>query len=284
MAVSFGGALLVLSKAGVSALPLGLAALAAGAGTYAFSFLYVEPRQQWRNLAFFTSLAVGFSVAGVIVVAPRAAAVLVFGGMAVLCAEWARRSARLTLAVHATVFAATMIWLTGLAVAATFALAAPASAAWPALDAGMLLALGTIAACVAWPAPPALAWLETPGARAFRLSRMALLAWVAAGVAVAVAVRLLAGLGATDAGVVATLRTVVLVAIATGLLWLPRHESHVERSWLAIALLALLALKFVAEDLPRGRPATLFVALAVYGAALVIAPRLARKRATDGHG
>jgi hypothetical protein len=277
MAVSFGGALLVLSSARVSALPLGLAALAAGAGAYAFSFLYVERRRQWRNLAFFTSLAVGFSLAGVVVVAAPAAAALIIGALALLCAEWARRSARLTLAVHATVFAGAMVWITGLAGAATFALGAPASAAWPALDAGMLLALATVAASVAWPAPPALAWLETPAARAFRLSRMTLFVWVAAGIAVSLAVRVLSGVAPVDAGVIATLRTVVLVAAATALLWLPRPESHVERSWLAIAVLGLLALKFVAEDLPRGRPATLFVALAVYGAALVIAPRLARR-------
>jgi hypothetical protein len=42
-------------------------------------------------------------------------------------------------------------------------------------------------------------------------------------------------------------------------------------------MLALVAIKLLAEDLPRGRPSTLFVALAVYGAALILAPRLARR-------
>ena len=35
--------------------------------------------------------------------------------------------------------------------------------------------------------------------------------------------------------------------------------------------------RLAAEDLPRSRPATLFVALAVYGIALIVAPRIAGK-------
>jgi hypothetical protein len=279
MAAAFGGALVVLASANVSALPLGAAALVLGAGAYAFSFLYVERRRQWRNLAFFTSLAVAFSLVGVVLVAPAIPAVLVIGLLSLLCTEWARRSARLTLAVHATVFATAMVWLSGLATAANLALAAPASVAWRPIDGLMLLALGTVVACVAWPAPAALAWLDTPGARAFRLVRLLLLVWTAAGVAVALAVPGVTGApgAGADAGVVATIRTIVLVAAATALLWLPRPAVHMERTWLAAGVLGILALKLLAEDLPKGRPATLFVALALYGAALVAAPRLARR-------
>jgi hypothetical protein len=279
MAVAFGGALVVLASANVSALPLGAAALVLGAGAYAFSFLYVERRRQWRNLAFFTSLAVAFSLVGVVLVAPAIPAVLVIGLLSLLCTEWARRSARLTLAVHATVFATAMVWLSGLATAANLALAAPASVAWRPIDGLMLLALGTVVACVSWPAPAALAWLDTPGARASRLVRLLLLVWTAAGVAVALAVPGVTGApgAGADAGVVATIRTIVLVAAATALLWLPRPAVHVERTWLAAGVLGILALKLLAEDLPKGRPATLFVALALYGAALVAAPRLARR-------
>jgi hypothetical protein len=49
------------------------------------------------------------------------------------------------------------------------------------------------------------------------------------------------------------------------------------RTWLTYALLAAIGVKIAAEDLPKGRPATLFLALALYGAALVIAPRLTRR-------
>jgi hypothetical protein len=38
------------------------------------------------------------------------------------------------------------------------------------------------------------------------------------------------------------------------------------------------AVKLIAEDFPHSRPATLFIALAFYGGALIAAPRIARTR------
>ena len=278
MAVCFGGALAVLSHAGATATPLGLAALVLGAGAYAFAFVFVEPRRHWRNLAFFTSLAVAFSVAGVVIVLSRPAAILVIGAMAILCAEWARRTGRLTLAVHATTYAAVMAWLSGLAGEAGFALVASPSTAWPPLTLTMLLTLAIVFACVTWPVPERLGNLESGTARTLRLVRLGLLAAIGAGVAVALSVPLLtapAGAGA-HAGIVATLRTTILAAIAILIAALPRRASEIERNWLAYGLLAVIGLKLLGEDLPRGRPATLFIALAVYGAALIVIPRLAR--------
>jgi hypothetical protein len=75
---------------------------------------------------------------------------------------------------------------------------------------------------------------------------------------------------------VATIRTTILAMVAVLVIALPRRASAIERNWLAYALLAMTGLKLLAEDLPKGRPATLFVALAVYGAALILVPRLAR--------
>jgi hypothetical protein len=39
----------------------------------------------------------------------------------------------------------------------------------------------------------------------------------------------------------------------------------------------VIGLKMVAQDFKFSRPATLFIALALYGAALIIAPRLRRR-------
>jgi hypothetical protein len=282
VAVGFGGALALLTSSGASAVPLGAAALVLGGGAYAFAFAFVEPRRHWRNLAFFTSLAAAFSLAGVILVLPLSIAVIVIGAMALLCAEWARRSRRLTLAVHAAVFAAVMAWLSGLVGAATAGLAGPATGSWPVIDRTMALAFVVMASSVAWPEPPALAHLTTGSARALRLARLALLVWVAAGVLVILAAPMLAGAGGTagDAAVLATIRTVVLAALTVLVMAAPRHPTQIERIWLGYVLLALIGFKLLAEDLPQGRPATLFVALATYGAALVLAPRLTSPRAT----
>jgi hypothetical protein len=278
--VGFGGALAVLSMSGASVAPLGVAAGIAGALTYGFAFAYVEPRRLRRNLAFFTSLAAVFSLGGVMLVLPRAAAVLVLGALALLCAEWSRRSGRLILAIHAFVFATAMAWRSGLLASATIALIAPASDMSATLDLPMLLALITLAACVAWPADARVMTLATAPARTLRVSREGLLLWTVSGTVVAgLAVRLaLAGsLGAGDAAGLAAIRTVVLAVLTTLLIALPGRSDRVERGWLGYVMLALVAIKLLAEDLPRGRPSTLFVALAVYGAALVLAPRLVRR-------
>jgi hypothetical protein len=79
-------------------------------------------------------------------------------------------------------------------------------------------------------------------------------------------------------GVVATVRTVILTASAVLLArlgWAPRWR---ELAWLAYAALALGGLKILIEDLPRSQAATLFIALAAYGLALIVTPRLTRSQ------
>jgi hypothetical protein len=277
MALGFGGALFVLDYHGASSAPLGIAALALGACGYAFAFLCVEPRQQWRNLAFFTSLAMACSLAGVVVLLPAALAPIVLGALALACAEWARRSLRVTLAVHATLYAAVMAWLAGLVGASTSALAASAARPWPAFDVTMLLALGTLAITGAWP-HQAVARLDATGVRLLRAARLGLLAWTATGLAIALVVPLVTGAPGAGAnpGVVATVRTVVLVAAALLVLGSARRRLSTERVWLAYGMLGGVGLKLLSEDLPRGVPSTLFVALAAYGVALILAPRIGR--------
>jgi hypothetical protein len=50
-----------------------------------------------------------------------------------------------------------------------------------------------------------------------------------------------------------------------------------EAGWLVYPLLVVTGLKFLFEDFRVSRPATLFAAFALYGVALIIAPRLRRK-------
>ena len=83
---------------------------------------------------------------------------------------------------------------------------------------------------------------------------------------------------ALGAGALATVRTTVLAAAALVLAWAGRTERFKEAGWLLYPVLAAGALKLLAEDLPQSRPATLFIALAMYGGALIVAPRLARTR------
>ena len=279
MALGFGGALWVLSAAGVSALPMGVVALALGAGAYAFEFLYLAPRQQWRNGAFFTTLALAFTLAGVMLVLPRAAAAVVAAALALVFSEWARRAGRVSLSAHAIVLAGSVMVVSGLAGLAWAGLASSASHAWPALTVPMVGALAIVMACGLWPVAAPQDGIDALACRALRIGRLALLVGVGAGVASVLAVSVLTaspGPGA-DAGVVATIRTVILLAFACALVCMPARLSRREYAWVAYAFLAMIALKVVAEDLPQGRPGTLFAAFAAYGAALIAIPRLVRR-------
>ena len=79
-----------------------------------------------------------------------------------------------------------------------------------------------------------------------------------------------------DAGIVAAVRTSIVAVAAVALAALSRIPASVDLRWLVYPLFLFGALKLALEDLPNGRPSTLFVAFAFYGVALIIAPRLAR--------
>jgi hypothetical protein len=88
-----------------------------------------------------------------------------------------------------------------------------------------------------------------------------------------------AGAPVLTPGALAALRTAVLAlaAVAAGALgrWLPAGDL----GWMANPLLGAAAVKLLLQDVPQGRPLTLTLALACFGAALLVAPRLARGRA-----
>jgi uncharacterized membrane protein len=80
-----------------------------------------------------------------------------------------------------------------------------------------------------------------------------------------------------NAGVVATVRTAVLASGAILLAWAGRSAAWREAGWLVYPLLVAIGLKLLVEDIARSRPATLFLAFAAYGAALILVPRLRRR-------
>ena len=88
----------------------------------------------------------------------------------------------------------------------------------------------------------------------------------------------LGDLVAADAGLAATMLTAVLAIVVVGLAWAAQRGSQPELGWLVYPLIALGGLKLLLQDVPHGRPATLVVSLALYGAVLILAPRFRRPR------
>lgn len=82
--------------------------------------------------------------------------------------------------------------------------------------------------------------------------------------------------GAGDPGGGSALRTITVSAAAVLLARLKRKRFAAPVGFLVFPLLLVGGLRIVLFDLMHGRPATLFVTFAVYGASLILAPRLLR--------
>jgi hypothetical protein len=144
-------------------------------------------------------------------------------------------------------------------------------------------ALGLPALIVTVSAVGSLAILSAklPATMTARSARLVLLGIAALGMAAAaVQVCLPLAMVATgvDGGALATVRTVVIAAAAVALAWLAGTGVVTEALWATYGVLVLGAVKLLLEDFTQSRPATLFLALAAYGGALITAPRLARRR------
>lgn len=86
-------------------------------------------------------------------------------------------------------------------------------------------------------------------------------------------------IGESEATESSILRTAVISVAAVLLALLSRKERFAQSKWLVIPFLLVAGVKLIAQDFPSGRPSVLFGSLAIFGAALIIAPRFLRIRA-----
>jgi membrane-bound ClpP family serine protease len=78
-----------------------------------------------------------------------------------------------------------------------------------------------------------------------------------------------------DLARVAAARTGVAVAIALTLAFFRTRLARPELTWIAWLALALGGLELLLVELPNGRASTLLVSFVVFGAGLILVPRLA---------
>jgi hypothetical protein len=271
-----GGAAFVTARAaGGAALALGALSVAFGAAAYAVAFAFADRARTPANFGFYTSAGAAFVLAGATFLLPADARALLFAGLAVAAAAGARRASGAILAGHAALYAAAAALSGGvLAHAADAGFASPREVWAPATASGALATAAAAAAAWLLGASPA----AKPVGRIPRVALAAVVAGAAAGLVVGLAVPPVAGAPpGADPGVVATLRTAVLALGALALAAAGRTARFAEARWLAWPVLAVAGVKMVVEDLPRSRPATLFLALALYGGALILVPRLRRR-------
>jgi hypothetical protein len=252
----------------VSASLGGLGLLGAGA-SYAAAFGILPRRSAARaNVVFFSVLAAAllFIGGGALVGGPTLVAW--YGGLAVVAAILSGRVTEPQLSLHAAFLTFAMAWLSGTLV-------------W---CAGVWLTHATLvvaAVCLAIP-PKASGTVRAVGrpllTRWTRFPLAAVLVLGIGGVAVWWLGPPVAG-DPLDVGVLASLTTAVLAASAVAAAALSRLAPFVEFRWLVYPLLVAGGLKLLVDDFRHSSPATLFAALAIYGVALTLAPRIRRRSA-----
>jgi hypothetical protein len=268
--LGLGGAWRMLRAQAAPTAPIGAAILVTGALGYAVAFAFVERR--WghdRNFYFYSTAGGMLTLLGSrLLLGPGLAAA--WSVLALTVATLARRFDRMTLRFHGALYLCVAAGEAGLVGATwrSFLGPAPLGEPRPGVEAWL-----TAAAAVATYA--VLALDARGGGRWRERLPQAIAGATTAGILAGLLMRGLAGFAASSASL-ATLRTAVLALIVLGSAWAARRFSLAELGLLVYPLLALGGLKLLMQDLPEGRPLTLFMSLGFYGGALIFGPRLLR--------
>jgi hypothetical protein len=207
-------------------------------------------------------------------------------GIALLCffavaaAALGGRFKRVTLRAHSALFVTLAFALAGAPVRASEALIDAVSEARQSVDMAMVIVLATAIVCYL---VMSVAYRIDATSRTARIPSLvlAVLATVSIAIVVPTVVYgLLAPSSEPDPAVVAATRTALLSLAAIVLAVIGGRVTLVELTWIVYPLLAVTGAKLMLEDLPTGRPLTLFLSFAFFGLALIVAPRSLRR--SDG--
>lgn len=280
LTIGFVGALVSIHKDPSLRPALGSFMLVTGLACYLISFSRIDRRPGLRgNFAFFSSVALVGTLAANALILSGWAELGLFLLAAMGLALAGARLQRATLSLHAAIYVVSAGFSSGLVAESLDALTG-AMVGIPTLRqfATMLLVLVVAAICVGAPVVHA---GRTLG-RFSRLPKAVYLLFLLVsidGLVAAYATDRLSGIAGEplDAGVVAAMRTGILAISAILVALLARWPRLREGALLVPLVLVLGAAALVLGDLRSGRPATQFASLALYGSALILAPRLARQ-------
>jgi len=280
LAIGLGGAIVVTQAYAMSGIPVGLVALALAAGCYAASFSVVDTSDR-RNFIFYSSLALAFTVAGCDALFHRGGMGFAFSVAALVATALGARHQRATLSGHGAAYTLAGAVASGVLLGALRAMVieSPQGLGWVTLS-GIVVLVVAVVYCAIPIAEHGRTWGKF--SLAPKMLVLAVLVIGLNGIVVAAAAPLLPvdDSGLPMAGGLAALRTATL-AISALVLGLLRRRAHLRAAgWLVYPLLIVGGLKLVAEDLRAGQATTMFISLGIYGAALILAPRLIRRKPT----
>jgi hypothetical protein len=274
----------IAAQAGQLALTtVGAWCLVLGACAYGLAFTPETRSARGRNFYFHSTLGLALVVAGSALVMSPAMAAAAWSLMALAMAWCSGRFGRVALSLQCTFLLLAAGVGSGILATSLDALVGDASAVWPALIPWHLIIALTTVACLFIPvAQHSERWGVLSGVP--QLIVLALSVWEVGGLMVVYLAPALAGVGGEDANpaILAALRTTVLSAASVTLALSSRFKRWPEARWLVYPVLLVVGVKLLLEDFPNGQPATLFVALAVVGSALLLVAKLLGRDKIEG--
>jgi hypothetical protein len=281
LVVGFGGALYLTEATGIVPAALGLVSLAFGAASYGVAVVFLDRRKdKGANVYFYTTLALVYVLAGFTLVVGQSWLGVVFAALAALAAALWSRFGRTFMLVHAAAYLLAAGIVSGTLGYCLRTIAASTDGPWVRPSGSMLFLLvaGALAAGFA-----AARRNEKGDEFASGLRLVIILVFFAAASACVTGfvAPLVGGMpdGSVATGVLATVTTAVLSLATLLVAWIGRQPRFREWSWLVYPLLVAIGIKMAGQDFKHSRPATLFIAMALFGAALIVAPRLRRAAA-----
>lgn len=264
---------------------IGVQSTVLGVLAYALAMTAQSRKDRKQNFFYYTTLGLVLIIAGTASMLPLIWAASIWCLMALSAAWFSGRAGWVTLSLQCTFLLLAAGVGSGLLATGWQALAGSASGTWPEFPAAHLgIALTTVACLFIPVAQSSDRWGVLAGLP--QLIVLTLSVWEVGGLMVAILAPLLAGAGSPEpnAAILAALRTAVLSVSSVTLALSSRFPRWPEARWLVYPVLILVAIKLFVEDFPNGQPATLFVALAFVGSALLLVARLIRRSDAASQG
>jgi hypothetical protein len=280
-AIVLGASIVALRGGYLAGSAVGTGALVLGVGGYALAVSRETRRLRYRNFFYYAYFGLVFVLAGTALLLPNSIAAVAWSLMAITMGWFSARAGWVSLSLQCTLLLVAAGIASGLLAVGFEAMVGDPASGWARPE---LVHFGVAIATVACLFIPVAQRSERWGVLANmpQIIVLALATWEVGGLIIvigALTFGTLAG-GAPDLAYVAALRTAVLSMAAITLAVSSRFNRWPEASYLVYPVLVLVCIKLLVEDFPHGRPASLFIALAFIGSALVLAARLL-KRKTD---